>query len=434
MFIVVTFLPQQQRSFRPACVLLSVLAPQACFQLAVGHRVHSICSCTMYLISNTSTVSCRWCKFSTSIQYQGHHQNRACPLSTPTPLLTLQHDGNSPHLQPDTQQLHSPHSQQKQQHCSKQGVLTGNGLDGLGSSPVVCGLLPPVDLAPVDLGAAVGGCSDAPRGASGALGSSESDDTPQHQLSTPTAEAAASIQQQQPAGALNRDPQAVGLLCQPGVVSMALTPGTSMLGLPAGLPVPGKPPAAGSAGLTAQSHQPPAAAAAGDAAANGAVVAGQPVMGVPHLLPAAAAGFGSPQVMQQLAMPHAAAAAAMAAARTAGSVLSGPAAMGLPAKLGEDSSNGSFAGFAGSSSSNSQWCTPVCRRSLSSRGPCFHCGTTYSSQWRSGPPHKPVLCNACGLYYRKVQSLPDHTCQVAGALEVCVQQCTTVLEAQQYSL
>lgn len=58
------------------------------------------------------------------------------------------------------------------------------------------------------------------------------------------------------------------------------------------------------------------------------------------------------------------------------------------------------------------------RRSLALRGPCFHCGTTISSQWRSGPADKPVLCNACGLYYRKVQSLPDHTCQVAGALSV----------------
>lgn len=59
-----------------------------------------------------------------------------------------------------------------------------------------------------------------------------------------------------------------------------------------------------------------------------------------------------------------------------------------------------------------------CRRSLALRGPCYHCGTTISSQWRSGPPDKPVLCNACGLYYRKVSSLPDHTCQVAGALSV----------------
>lgn len=58
------------------------------------------------------------------------------------------------------------------------------------------------------------------------------------------------------------------------------------------------------------------------------------------------------------------------------------------------------------------------RRGLALRGPCFHCGTTISSQWRSGPADKPVLCNACGLYYRKVQSLPDHTCQVAGALSV----------------
>jgi len=92
--------------------------------------------------------------------------------------------------------------------------------------------------------------------------------------------------------------------------------------------------------------------------------------------------------------------------------------VGVPTKPGDDSSSGGFPGIAGSSSSNGQWCTPVCRRGLSSRGPCFHCGTTYSSQWRSGPPHKPVLCNACGLYYRKVQNLPDHTCQVAGALQV----------------
>lgn len=59
-----------------------------------------------------------------------------------------------------------------------------------------------------------------------------------------------------------------------------------------------------------------------------------------------------------------------------------------------------------------------CRRTLALRGPCCHCGTTISSQWRSGPADKPVLCNACGLYYRKVQSLPDHTCHVAGALSV----------------
>jgi hypothetical protein len=59
-----------------------------------------------------------------------------------------------------------------------------------------------------------------------------------------------------------------------------------------------------------------------------------------------------------------------------------------------------------------------CRRTLALRGPCCHCGTTISSQWRSGPLDKPVLCNACGLYFRKVQSLPDHTCHVAGALSV----------------
>jgi hypothetical protein len=58
------------------------------------------------------------------------------------------------------------------------------------------------------------------------------------------------------------------------------------------------------------------------------------------------------------------------------------------------------------------------RRTIALRGPCLHCGTTLSTQWRSGPEDKPVLCNACGLYYRKLTCLPDHTCQVAVALTV----------------
>lgn len=145
-------------------------------------------------------------------------------------------------------------------------------------------------------------------------------------------------------------------------------------------------------------------------------------------MPAAAGGFAGAHVLPHLALPHPAAAAMAAAARNGVGILPRPATLGVPARAaaGEDS-NGGFAGGAGgggggggSTSSSSQWCSGPggCRRGLSSRGPCFHCGTTYSSQWRSGPPHKPVLCNACGLYYRKVQSLPDHTCQVAGALEV----------------
>jgi hypothetical protein len=48
----------------------------------------------------------------------------------------------------------------------------------------------------------------------------------------------------------------------------------------------------------------------------------------------------------------------------------------------------------------------------------MHCGTTISSQWRSGPSDKPVLCNACGLYYRKLSTLPQHTCQVANQQQV----------------
>ena len=33
-------------------------------------------------------------------------------------------------------------------------------------------------------------------------------------------------------------------------------------------------------------------------------------------------------------------------------------------------------------------------------GPCCHCGTEQSPLFRPGPPHAPVLCNACGTQYR----------------------------------
>lgn len=318
----------------------------------------------------------------------------------PAVANSLQHDGNSPQLQADT------HNQQQEQQLEPwpdlAADLADDGPDGSSAYPAVCGLLPPID------------AGVPAKGPSGALGSSESDDTPQHQLSTPTAQAAASApqQQQQRAAPLPPAPQLFG---QPGgVITLALPAAGLPAGTSIGLAVPGKPPPAAAAGSGA-----PRPAAAAGAIPGAALVTGQPVLGVPNLLPGT--GFASPPVLQQLPVQHAAAAAAaMAAARTAGSILSGPSALGVPAKAGDDSSSGGgFAAYAGSSSSNSQWCTPACRqRSLSSRGPCFHCGTTYSSQWRSGPPHKPVLCNACGLYFRKVQSLPDHTCQVAGALQV----------------
>ncbi|KAL6781526.1 CGL106 [Auxenochlorella protothecoides x Auxenochlorella symbiontica] len=40
---------------------------------------------------------------------------------------------------------------------------------------------------------------------------------------------------------------------------------------------------------------------------------------------------------------------------------------------------------------------------------CSHCGVTESPQWRRGPAHKPLLCNACGTRYRRTnQFLPLH--------------------------
>jgi hypothetical protein len=84
-------------------------------------------------------------------------------------------------------------------------------------------------------------------------------------------------------------------------------------------------------------------------------------------------------------------------------------AAGAPGAADNPTSAGCGAAGGGSSS---------CKRGLLSRGPCCHCGTTSSSQWRGGPPDKPVLCNACGLHFRKERGLPDHTSQVAGALEV----------------
>jgi len=38
-------------------------------------------------------------------------------------------------------------------------------------------------------------------------------------------------------------------------------------------------------------------------------------------------------------------------------------------------------------------------------GPCDHCCVKESPQWRRGPAHKPVLCNACGTRYRRTNQL-----------------------------
>jgi hypothetical protein len=38
-------------------------------------------------------------------------------------------------------------------------------------------------------------------------------------------------------------------------------------------------------------------------------------------------------------------------------------------------------------------------------GPCGHCKTPYSPQWRKGPRNKPVLCNACGIRYLRNRHL-----------------------------
>lgn len=281
------------------------------------------------------------------------------------------------------------------QHTS---AAAGDGPDASSNYPAVCGLLTPIDEG-----------EPPAKVTSGAYGSSESDDTPHHHLSTtPTAASGPQPQPQQPQlqqppsqpqpqHTMQLAPMPAALFGQPGgpFISLALTPGAS-ISLVAGRPVLAKPPPAAAV-----------AAGAGPSAAA-AAVAGQPALGLPHTLVPGAALSG-PQ-----------AAAAIAAARTAGSLLSGGPAAAAAAAAGvhHRAPHKQPGSQQEDGSSSGAWCTPVCRRGLSSRGPCFHCGTTISSQWRSGPAHKPVLCNACGLYFRKVQSLPDHTCQVAGALEV----------------
>jgi len=52
-------------------------------------------------------------------------------------------------------------------------------------------------------------------------------------------------------------------------------------------------------------------------------------------------------------------------------------------------------------------------------GPCDHCGASESPQWRRGPNHKPVLCNACGTRYRRTNQLgpPVPSSSSRGALK-----------------
>lgn len=71
-------------------------------------------------------------------------------------------------------------------------------------------------------------------------------------------------------------------------------------------------------------------------------------------------------------------------------------------------------------------------------GPCAHCGTRESPQWRRGPPCKPVLCNACGtrwLRFGTVERIARGSIAVpgaAGAKHRCGQcgspQCTGVAQ------
>lgn len=45
-------------------------------------------------------------------------------------------------------------------------------------------------------------------------------------------------------------------------------------------------------------------------------------------------------------------------------------------------------------------------------GPCTHCGTCESPQWRRHLTNNMVLCNACGIYYRRHHALPKRKAKV----------------------
>lgn len=46
------------------------------------------------------------------------------------------------------------------------------------------------------------------------------------------------------------------------------------------------------------------------------------------------------------------------------------------------------------------------KRPPAAHGPCDHCGAIKSPQWRKGPSHKPLLCNACGTKFSRTKNLP----------------------------
>jgi hypothetical protein len=173
------------------------------------------------------------------------------------------------------------------------------------------------------------------------------------------------------------------------------------------------------AAAAAAGRGPGAGGGPGPGAANGGVTSGtHPTLGHTLKLPPGflpvwqhAGGVSSsghhpggamlPGVLPLSLLPASHALQAGAAAAAAAAAAAHRGAMGRPPLSGR--------GTAGASSSGSG----SSRRAVSLKGPCMHCGTTISSQWRSGPSDKPVLCNACGLYYRKLSTLPQHTCQVA---------------------
>jgi hypothetical protein len=329
---------------------------------------------------------------------------RACTLLTSYPLhLILQ--GSQPQQQaPDAAQIdkHAAAQQHENQPPTQTEVSTGSA-----SLAAASGLLA------IAGGGTAGKCKPGQ-----VLGSSESDGTPHPEHSTPSAgppsphmrrqqqqqqqaqQPAYQQYQQQPLMLLQQQQmllhlQAAGMQAmapgacmvqgQPLMNATAQAANTGGMFFPAAATQqqqPGQPqvmayPVMGPPGHVHMGNGTPAAAATADAA-NGAAAAANP--GTTE----AAAGGGSMEA-------NGGAAAAAAGVK----------------------SEGDAAAAAANQANQSG-----CRRSLALRGPCYHCGTTISSQWRSGPPDKPVLCNACGLYYRKVQSLPDHTCQVAGALSV----------------
>jgi hypothetical protein len=248
------------------------------------------------------------------------------------------------------------------------------------------------------------------------LGSSESDGTPHPEHSTPSAGPPSPHmrrqQQQAQQQSYQQYQQQPLMLLQQQQMLLHLQAAGMQAMAPGGCMVQGQPLMNATAqAATAGSMFFPAAAAA--AAAQQQQPAQPQVMAYPAMGPPGHVQLGNGK---STAAEAAAGTAAYdstvgntldaAAAGVAGSIQANGGAAGGGIKAEADAAAGNAGGQSG------------CRRSLALRGPCYHCGTTISSQWRSGPPDKPVLCNACGLYYRKVQSLPDHTCQVAGALSV----------------